>query len=63
MAEGAKQPRSVEVAFSTAQLDDAGITDDIDDYALADIIDSFMLSVGDELRDEVQSWLDDHADG
>jgi len=53
---GAKQPRGVEVAFSTAQLDD------IDDSALSDMIDDFMLGYSAELRESVALWLDAHAD-
>ena len=59
---GAKQPRGVEVAFSTAQLDDAGINDSLDDSALSDIVDDFFLSYADEFRESVRQWLDEHQD-
>lgn len=58
----AKEPRSVEVGFSTAQLDSAGITDDINDSALWDIVDDFMRSNSDLLAVFVQEWVDDHHD-
>jgi len=59
---GAKEPRGVEVAFSTAQLDDAGIPDSLDQYALMDIVDDFFLSHASELREHVRQWIDEHPD-
>lgn len=58
----AKEPRGVEVAFSTAQLDDAGIPDSLDDFALSDIVDDFFLSHAIEFRESVRQWIDDHPD-
>ena len=57
----AKEPRGVEVAFSTAQLDDAGITDDIDDNALSDIVDTFFLNYPDEFAESVRLWKDEQG--
>ena len=58
----AKEPRGVEVAFSTAQLDDAGITDDIDDNALSDIVDDFFRTFSREFAESVRIWIEEHED-
>jgi hypothetical protein len=58
----AEEPRGIMVAFSTAQLDDAGITDDVDDEDLADIVDDFLRTFSDQLRESVAIWIDDHQD-
>ena len=62
MTQKAKEPRSVEVAFSTAQLDDAGISDDLDDNALSDIVDDFFRSFPREFAESVRQWIEDHED-
>ena len=56
----AQDARGLEVAFSTAQLDDAGIDDDILDHELAEIVDDFFLSFPREFREHVAQWLDEH---
>ena len=57
-----KEPRGTEVAFSTSQLDDAGIDDTIDDTALSDIVDDFFLTFSREFRAHVEQWKEDHPD-
>ena len=58
----AKEPRGVEVAFSTAQLDDAGIPDSLDDSALSDIVDDFFRTFPREFAESVRLWIEDHEE-
>lgn len=58
----AKEPRGVEVAFSTAQLDDAGIPDDLDDSALSDIVDDFFRTFSREFAESVRIWIEEHEE-
>ena len=53
-------PRAVTIAMSGEWLDEIGIPADFDENALAEIIDLAVKESMDVVREEYQSWLDDH---
>jgi len=55
-----QQPRSVTIGLSGEWLDEIGIPDWIDENALAEIIEMVVKESMDIVREEWESWKNDH---